>query len=890
MCRNARPLCHVLHHQTDHPLEPTPPPAATTTKDAFCLLKINKEGESPGKGKRDYSFLHDVFKQTATGLECMVCGPGPDGFSFTWDELDPPDGTQRQLNKGNLALHVDKNQKHRERVNAAAAKASWKAGGCGRFKSYFQRPSAPSPSPPPPHPPSAVAGGGGGGGGAGGSSGEAGDVDAVGDGGGAGSSLEDVRELVAGSHRCIGYLPPELAGTKTLLIDVPLAPFYPNPSVGKISVSHRIELRANGFFAKKSGAFPGCHVVVDTENQTCDACESLDYVQALNQVLSICKEPSKAHVSSRRHHADLPFTHLKARVEHQKRRAGFANLAVHRTDRKIQSLGRTVGLHDQIQVLLTEHNVPGLQAALVQAAKRKIGAKAILEVIGRCIQRTYKPKAAFSKEDIDMATLILRLAGPGGLFAVRQMLRIPSTSYLYKWSCLAAFTPVIFKPLMNYKQAVQEASVANFRAFFMERIANGDMPWEDAYSEGWMLAMDEVATDEKIRYSPNGNCLLGTCCQHRPPTIGTVFGRMEEAEKVFISLQQGLTDPKAAGAMHMAKECNVVAVMPMSGAASTCRLVPLAAVGTCKKDSVAHNREMMEAVLDAWAALMEEMRHKHSKSLGPIFRLATDGDGKRRQAVTYLCNERLLRDLQRLPREVLECLEGMALFDCYGGEYAITVDFDGRHMLKRIRFRLISTGRGMQLYDGGVVLNKGTLQVRNTNFTLLYPDDGYPPAHSSQSLPRTHAISSFPPTHIHTQLLFNAAKLSEYTESLFNDNDKQNVPAAVKLLEKVEEVRACVYIYAFVTSSIPLSSGLYPTQNTGMSVACPCVCASAPERECVFVSTTHPTHPTHPHSHRLGNFFPPIQTCPRLWVPLQSIQKRSWRRTPCSLVRFLASS
>ena len=80
------------------------------------MLKINKKGEPPGKGKRDYSFLHDAFKQTATGIECVVCGPGPGSFSFTWDDLDPPDGTLRQLNKGNLALHVEKNQKHRERV------------------------------------------------------------------------------------------------------------------------------------------------------------------------------------------------------------------------------------------------------------------------------------------------------------------------------------------------------------------------------------------------------------------------------------------------------------------------------------------------------------------------------------------------------------------------------------------------------------------------------------------------------------------------------------------------------------------------------------------------------------------------------------------------------
>jgi hypothetical protein len=54
--------------------------------------EYDKRGESPGKGKRDYSFLHDAFKQTGTGR--------PRRLLITWDDLDPPKGTLRQLNKG----------------------------------------------------------------------------------------------------------------------------------------------------------------------------------------------------------------------------------------------------------------------------------------------------------------------------------------------------------------------------------------------------------------------------------------------------------------------------------------------------------------------------------------------------------------------------------------------------------------------------------------------------------------------------------------------------------------------------------------------------------------------------------------------------------------------
>ena len=52
--------------------------------------EYDKRGESPGKGKRDYSFLHDAFKQTGTGIECVVCGPGPGGFSLLGTTLIHP--------------------------------------------------------------------------------------------------------------------------------------------------------------------------------------------------------------------------------------------------------------------------------------------------------------------------------------------------------------------------------------------------------------------------------------------------------------------------------------------------------------------------------------------------------------------------------------------------------------------------------------------------------------------------------------------------------------------------------------------------------------------------------------------------------------------------------
>jgi hypothetical protein len=530
--------------------------------------------------------------------------------------------------------------------------------------------------------------------------------------------LEALQRQLAERPQCIGYKPPQLGGSTKLLLETPLAYWYSETSVRKIRLNNRIDIRTNGFFAKESGDLQACLGPVSRENETCEACLQLANNEQLKIALAICEEDPSSSNSNSRHDSELPFTHLQKRKQHQKRRAGLASLRIVNAGRKVNSLARTVGFYERIQVLLSQKNVPGLQAALVQANKRNMGAKQVLEMIAACIKRTYKPKGNFTKEEVDMATLFLRLAGPNGLFALRQMLHLPSDSYLYKWACIASFKPVIFKPMQTYTDALTHAMVSNFYAFFLEPVLKGEIPWEESYEKPWMLLMDEVAVDEKVRYSPNGDCILGTCACHRPLSVGTVFSSIAHARKVFVRLKQGREDPGGDGVMLMAKECLVVGAMPMSGKAANCRVIPLLAVGVCKRESVEDNVRLITALLNGWERFVIDMLEMCKRDLGVVYRLATDGCGKRRQAVTRVCNVRK----DALPRGLLEALEGMILFDCYGGVYQITVDFDGRHMVKRLRYRLIFTMVGMTLYPGGLTLHKANLQVHTHTHTHTHED------------------------------------------------------------------------------------------------------------------------------------------------------------------------
>lgn len=77
----------------------------------------------------------------------------------------------------------------------------------------------------------------------------------------------------------------------------------------------------------------------------------------------------------------------------------------------------------------------------------------------------------------------------------------------------------------------------------------------------------------------------------------------------------------------------MICVVPMTGKWASCRVIPLVAVGTCKRENVEENTNLITALLRAWNIIQEEMMGKCNKRLGDMHRLATDKDSKRLKAV-----------------------------------------------------------------------------------------------------------------------------------------------------------------------------------------------------------------------------------------------------------------
>ena len=270
---------------------PPPPDPPEPTKDPFKVLNIEEKG--PNGAVNNYSYMRDEFRaDPETGdLICKTCKPE---FRVLWATMNPEEGKQRQINKGNLKTHINSNKVHSD---CKAAAASREKGALFKYLKVASKPVHQQQQ-------QQQQGGGGDGGGDGdgdddeeeeeeedqqqqqqpppaAATASTATISSTGN-----PSLEALQGYLAERHRCLGYRPPELGGSKAYLLDFPLAYFYHNSTSLKIRLNHRIEIGTKGFFAKKHGSFRGCILAVSRKEETCEACWALKDDDDLNKALA----------------------------------------------------------------------------------------------------------------------------------------------------------------------------------------------------------------------------------------------------------------------------------------------------------------------------------------------------------------------------------------------------------------------------------------------------------------------------------------------------------------------------------------------------------------------------------------------------------------------------
>ncbi|CUA75348.1 hypothetical protein RSOLAG22IIIB_05853 [Rhizoctonia solani] len=374
-------------------------------------------------------------------------------------------------------------------------------------------------------------------------------------------------------------------------------------------------------------------------------------------------------------------------------------------------------LSDYKQLLLALSEVDDVAVSrIVQVALRQgCGPAAIVGRLMKAQQGLYRSES-YSGKDIDIGLLVLRLGGPRLLESLSKALNLPSSSTIYRHAERLHLWPSIAFPTENEVLKNIESICGHAQAMNLA-------------IRGFNMLIDEIALEERIRYSLAEDILLGFCRECTTPCqLRNMTGRP-------ISDLYALKKLLDSGKCHRAKEATVIAVAPFGPNHYT----PLVFVisGTCKTENVDRQLALIKLAYNAY-----KMSPHGATALGPIWSLDSDGDAARRLALFRLCTSRMLSP----PSELYLEIGSLELMNLACGDDEITHNGDFKHEEKRFASALRS---GTGVYVNGMHIS---------------------PAFIKQLLRLDPAISS------------------SRLDALFDNSDRQNVPKAHALLKGIYDV------------------------------------------------------------------------------------------------------
>ncbi|KAJ7153162.1 hypothetical protein C8R43DRAFT_885956 [Mycena crocata] len=344
---------------------------------------------------------------------------------------------------------------------------------------------------------------------------------------------------------------------------------------------------------------------------------------------------------------------------------------------------------------VAEMNIPRLHQLVSVGLRRGSSPSVIIRMMQSALEGVYRPRPILDWRTLDIALMVYRLGGRKLLYAVNQGLGLPSLRTLRNHMAFTKIMPTV--GTISFEDILH-----NIREVVLKPRASAAIQQP---LRGCILQIDEVALEEAACHFRHNNSVGGLCWRHSP--VGLQLRSYDDALNIAAKIK--------AGTVHLGKEMTVVSVSCF-GESGT---YPILALPTCKFVGPEESSTIYETVTEAW------IEHA-SKTVGMPWSWATDGDGSRRKA-GYSGFTRT-----RLPRAspIFSTVAGMAGLNIFTGIHSITLDFDYKHVFKRI-CTLIRSAGGMALNNGRII-NPAVLtrfparlpdQSNDSVCKLLFPDD-----------------------------------------------------------------------------------------------------------------------------------------------------------------------
>ncbi|KAI0068069.1 hypothetical protein BV25DRAFT_1875223 [Artomyces pyxidatus] len=344
---------------------------------------------------------------------------------------------------------------------------------------------------------------------------------------------------------------------------------------------------------------------------------------------------------------------------------------------------------------IAENDVPRVNAIVQTALNNGASVRAILHKLELAVDGLYHVRG-FTDRDYDKSILVYRMGGRPLAYAMSQAYGLPTLRTLRNHTVFVRVMPTIgtitsLEIDFNIKNVVLSRFEGNHAVT----------------RQGASILIDEVALQEAAVHFRHCNKVGGLCWKHTHD-VDLVLRTYDSAVNIAESL--------SAGKVHMGKEMTVAAVSFFNQS----NTFPILAAPTCKHEDANDMEFIFKTLLDTWNSSAA------CSALGDIWSVATDGDATRRAA-----GHRLFLKQRLHPSSTLyPTLSGMAGMNLYVGDNDVTLDFDFKHIWKRL-CTLIRSPSGL-LLNGGRTITSSLLERYLVFFSdhtlesakrLLHPDD-----------------------------------------------------------------------------------------------------------------------------------------------------------------------
>jgi hypothetical protein len=234
-------------------------------------------------------------------------------------------------------------------------------------------------------------------------------------------------------------------------------------------------------------------------------------------------------VEEKTNYAYLGFGELVERCRRKDRQIDTLRVTTFSSTRGLKYRARVVDTHKKLLLLVGSQNIPRLQVVVGRLMARNASAESILNVVKQAALGVYKPKGYLEEEKL-LGFLMMKVGGAKVAKIASAGFSGPSVSTLRRFHIADPLVASAGDP--SYHDVV-----ANIKASFS---TTGTFAFDSAAAKqlGYVLMIDEVKCELRLRWDASTNRIIGLCREHSNQ-LSTEFNTLEDLETVYGALQRG---------------------------------------------------------------------------------------------------------------------------------------------------------------------------------------------------------------------------------------------------------------------------------------------------------------------------------------------------------------